>query len=75
MFFHTGSVRRDSDEERALQAFNISMTTRIDRETVDALRAISLVNITQPISGKRRLQEWKWVYRQSNKRSIYELIE
>jgi hypothetical protein len=40
MFFQTGRVRRDSDDERALQAFNISMTTRMDKEIVDALRAI-----------------------------------
>jgi hypothetical protein len=53
MFFQTGRVRRDSEEERALQAFNISITTRIERDTVEALRAISLVNIAQPISGKR----------------------
>lgn len=57
MFFHTGRVRRDSDEERALQAFNISMTTRMERDIVEPLRAISLVNIMQPISGKRVLHE------------------
>ena len=38
MFFHTGRVRSDSDCERALQAFNISITTRMESDIVDALR-------------------------------------
>ena len=53
-------MRRDSDWERALHAFSISITTRIERETVEADRAALLVNIVQPISGKRVLQWWKW---------------
>jgi hypothetical protein len=59
MFFHTGRVIRDSDWDRALHAFNISMTTRIDRDIVDALRALWLMNISQPISGKSASQWWK----------------
>lgn len=50
MFSHKGRVRRDSLDERAFMAFNISMTTRIDKETVEADLAISFVNIEQPIS-------------------------
>lgn len=38
MFFQTGRVSRDSDCERALQAFSISMTTRMERDIVEALR-------------------------------------
>jgi hypothetical protein len=59
MFFHTGRVISDSDWDRALQAFNISMTTRIDRDIVDALRALWSMNISHPISGKSVLQWWK----------------
>jgi hypothetical protein len=35
------------------------MTTRIDRDIVDALRALWLMNISQPISGKSASQWWK----------------
>jgi hypothetical protein len=38
---------------------NISITTRIDSETVDAERDISFVNISQPISGKSEEHLWK----------------
>jgi hypothetical protein len=38
MFFHNGNCRSDSDEDRAFIALNISMTTRIESETVDAVR-------------------------------------
>lgn len=61
MFFHNGRVRRDSEEESAFMAFSISITTKIDREMVDAVRAESLLKISQPISGKAVLHWWKWV--------------
>jgi len=41
MFSQSGSVRRDSLDERAFMAFNISMTTRMDRDIVDADLAMS----------------------------------
>src|SRR5690348_15817098 len=59
MFSHTGSVRSDSLDDSAFMALNISMTTRIDSETVDPALAISLPNIWQPISGKSVEQRWK----------------
>lgn len=61
MFFHRGSDSKDSDEERAFMALSISMTTRIERETVDAALAESFTKISQPISGKAELQRWKCV--------------
>ncbi|KAI6760189.1 hypothetical protein HG531_013390 [Fusarium graminearum] len=61
MFFHRGRVRRDSLDDRALMALNISMTTRIDNETVEADLAMSLENIAQPISGYSAEQWWKRV--------------
>lgn len=44
-------------------ALSISMTTRIDREIVEAVRAESELaeKIWQPISGKMVLQLWKCV--------------
>lgn len=53
-------MRRDSLEERAFMAFNISMTTRMDSETVDADFAMSFENISQPISGNEEEHLWKW---------------
>ena len=50
MLLQSGNVKSDSDEDKALTALNISMTTKIDRETVDALFAMSFENIWQPIS-------------------------
>ena len=50
MLSHNGSVRRDSEDDKAFMAFNISMTTRMDRETVDADLDMSLENIEHPIS-------------------------
>lgn len=50
MLSHKGSVRRDSEDDRAFMAFNISMTTKIDRETVDADFDMPLENIEHPIS-------------------------
>lgn len=42
-------------------ALSISITTRMLRETVEAVRAESLENMLQPISGKVVVQRWKWV--------------
>lgn len=51
-----------------LNAFNISMVTRIERDTVDAVCAISCVKILQPASMPRASrsfsqssQSWKWL--------------
>ena len=59
MFFHNGKDKRDSLEERPFMAFSISMTTRIDRETVDADLDMLFVNISQPISGNSAGHLWK----------------
>lgn len=61
MFFHSGSVSNDSEDDSAFMALSISMTTRIDSDIVDAVRAASLLNISHPTSGKARLHWWKWV--------------
>ena len=61
MLRHSGSVSRDSEEERAFMALSISITTRMERETVEAVREAALVNMAQPISGKAVVQRWKWV--------------
>lgn len=61
MFFHRGRVSRDSLDERAFMALNISMTTRMVSETVEPALAMSLENISQPISGKSAEQWWKRV--------------
>lgn len=60
MLSHRGRVRRDSLDDNAFMAFNISITTRIESETVEADFAISLANISQPISGNAEEQRWKW---------------
>ena len=52
-FFHTGSFRRLSFSEREFIALNISTVTRIDKLIVVARCAMTLVNISHPISGKR----------------------
>lgn len=49
----------DSLDERAFMALSISMTTRIERETVEAALALSLVKISQPISGNCEEHLWK----------------
>ena len=59
MLFQMGNVRRDSLDDNAFIAFNISITTRIERETVEADLDISLVNIWQPISGNLLEHLWK----------------
>jgi putative aminopeptidase FrvX len=45
MFSHNGRVRSDSLDDRAFMALSISMTTKIDKETVDADLAMSFENI------------------------------
>jgi len=52
MLLHSGSVISDSEEESAFIAFSISITTRIERDMVEADLAILFENILQPISGK-----------------------
>lgn len=52
-------MRRDSLDESAFIALNISITTRIESETVDAERDISFENISQPISGNCAEHLWK----------------
>lgn len=59
MFFQRGRVRRDSDEERAFMALSISMTTRMEREIVEAVRARSSANMLQSSAEVKVLQEWK----------------
>jgi len=63
MLRHRGSVSRDSEEERAFMAFSISMTTRMERETVEAERVAVEVELKmeQPRVGKSVLQRWKCV--------------
>lgn len=60
MFFQSGKVRRDSLDERAFMAFNISMTTRMEREMVEADLDMWLENISQPISGNWVEHLWKF---------------
>ena len=62
MLSHSGRVRRDSLEDKAFMALSISMTTRMERETVEAALALSLVNISQPISGNWEEHLWKCDY-------------
>jgi hypothetical protein len=59
MFDHNGRVSRDSDEESAFMALNISMTTRMERDIVEADLAALFEKISQPISGKAVEQRWK----------------
>lgn len=59
MLFHSGKFSRDSLEERAFIALNISITTRMERETVEADFDISLENILHPISGNSAEHLWK----------------
>ena len=59
MLFHRGKVRRDSLDERAFMALSISITTRVESDTVEADLAMSFENISQPMSGKRVEHLWK----------------
>ena len=60
MFFQSGRVSSDSLDDSAFMALNISMTTRMESDTVEADFAMSLPNISQPISGNSVEQRWKW---------------
>ena len=60
MFFQTGSVKSDSEDDKAFMALSISITTKMEREIVEAVFAEESANIVQPISGKEVLQRWKW---------------
>lgn len=51
-FLHTGNLNKLSFSDREFIALNISTVTRIERLIVVAVRDISLVNISQPTSGK-----------------------
>lgn len=53
MLLHKGSLKRLSFSESEFIALNISTVTRIDKLIVVAWCAITFVNISQPISGKR----------------------
>ena len=52
-------MSNDSLDERAFMALSISMTTRMERETVEAALALSLAKISQPISGNCEEHLWK----------------
>lgn len=62
MFFHNGKLIRDALDDNAFIALNISITTKIDREMVDAVFETSLVKISHPISGNSAEHLWKWDY-------------
>ena len=51
ILFQSGRVSRDSEDERAFIAFSISMTTRMEREMVDAVRAVSFEKMEQETSA------------------------
>jgi len=60
MFFHSGSVTRLSDDERAFMALSISITTRMESEMVEAVRAVSSLKMEHETPAKSmlvRLQE------------------
>ena len=59
MLSHNGRVRRDSEEDKAFMAFNISMTTRMESETVDADLDMSFENMEHPMSENWVEQRWK----------------
>ena len=40
MFFHKGIVSRDSEDESAFMALNISITTKIDKDIVEAVLVV-----------------------------------
>lgn len=54
-------MSRDSDDDSAFIALSISMTTRIESEIVEAVRAELSENMEQPICGNAEEQRWKWV--------------
>lgn len=61
-FFQTGNTNRLSFSESEFIALNISTVTRIERLMVVARCAITFVNMSHPICGKRVEQWWKCVY-------------
>lgn len=66
MLFHSGKVSSESLEDRAFMALSISITTRMERDMVEADLDMSLANISQPISGKSREHLWKCDWKISN---------
>jgi hypothetical protein len=40
IFFQSGMVKSDSEEETAFMALNISIVTRIERDIVEAVRVV-----------------------------------
>lgn len=54
IFFQSGIVMSDSEEERAFIALNISITTRMESDIVEAVRAVIAdgVNIEQSVLAK-----------------------
>ncbi len=68
MFFHSGIVSNDSEDDRAFMALNISITTRIESDMVEAVRVVVVdgANIEQSVvenSGDRGEHLWKWHYK------------
>jgi hypothetical protein len=68
MFFQSGIVTSDSEDERAFMALNISMTTRMDSDMVEPVRVVTAdgANIEQSVvanCGDRVAHLWKWDYR------------
>lgn len=59
ILFHSGKLRSDSLEESAFMALSISITTRIESETVEADLDMSLPNMEQPISENSAEHLWK----------------
>jgi hypothetical protein len=68
MFFHSGIVSNDSEDERAFMALNISITTRMESDMVEAVRVVVVdgANIEQSVvenSGDSGEHLWKWDYK------------
>lgn len=64
MFFHSGIVSNDSEDERAFMALNISITTRMESDIVEAVRVVVVdgANIEQSVvenSGDNGEHLWK----------------
>ena len=53
-------MSKDSEDESAFMALSISITTRMESEMVEAVRAVVSEKMEQLISGKLDLQLWKW---------------
>lgn len=66
-FFHTGSTNKLSFSDSEFMALNISTTTKIDKLIVVARCAMTLVNISHPISGNSVEHWWKWVCENTDK--------